>query len=102
MNTTVDMIKNYIKKEYGIDFKIETYGSHRQLIYKNKKKEYEFYCNYAYQVKEDAHVWCIYDDFMDYNEWYGYGGARTDKGIQTIDEIMSEWGFKKNNQLTLF
>lgn len=102
MNTTVDMIKDYIKKEYGIDFKIETYGSHRQLIYKNKKKEYEFYCNYAYQVKEDAHVWSIYDDFMDYGEWHGYGGARTDKGIETIDQIMQEWGFKKNNQLSLF
>lgn len=102
MNTTVDMIKDYIKKEYGINFKIETYGSHRQLIYKNKKKEYEFYCNYAYQVKEDAHVWSIYDDFMDYGEWHGYGGARTDKGIETIDEIMQEWGFKKNNQLSLF
>ena len=102
MNTTVDMIKDYIKKEYGIDFKIETYGSHRQLIYKNKKKEYEFYCNYAYQVKEDAHVWSIYDDFMDYGEWHGYGGARTDKGLETIDEIMQEWGFKKNSQLSLF
>lgn len=102
MNTTVDMIKDYIKKEYGIDFKIETYGSHRQLIYKNKKKEYEFYCNYAYQVKEDTHVWSIYDDFMDYAEWHGYGSAVLDKGMETIDQIMQEWGFKKNSQLSLF
>jgi hypothetical protein len=102
LNLTVDIIKDYIKKEYDLDFKIETYGSHRQLVYKHKKKEYEFYCNYAYQEKEDAEVWSIYDDFMDYEKWHGYGGARADNGFDTVDEIMKEWGFEKNNQLKLF
>lgn len=105
MNTTVEMIKDYIQKEYGINFKIETYGTHRNLIYKTAKKEYEFYCNYAYhpEIEQGVHYWSIYYDFMDYNKWYGYGGTYIDEGTDTIDKIMKEYGFnKQQEQLTLF
>ena len=45
MNLTVDIIKDYIKKEYDLDFKIDTYGSHRQLLQatmKQRKKNMSF------------------------------------------------------------
>ena len=105
MNTTVDMIKDYVLKEYGLNFKIEVYGTHRNLIYKKAKKEYEFYCNYAYhpEIENGVHFWSIYYDFMDYNKWYGYGGTYIDEGIETIDKIMEMYGLKKQQeQLTLF
>lgn len=105
MNTNVDMIKDYIQKEYGICFKIETYGTHRNLVYEANKKKYEFYCNYAYhpEIENGVHYWSIYYDFMDYSKWYGYGGTYIDEGIQTIDKIMKDYGFsKQQEQLTLF
>lgn len=105
MNTTVEMIKDYIQKEYGINFKLGYLGTHRYLQYKNKKEEYEFMCDYAWHEKNGIreHVWSIYADYMNYKEWYGFGGAYEDEGEKTIDMIMKDWGItKQQEQLTLF
>ena len=37
---------------------------------------------------------------MDKKEWHGYGGAEVFEGANTVDEIMQEWGFRK--QMTIF
>jgi len=102
MNTTIDKVKEYLKQEYDLDFYYETYGTHKWLKYSKNKKEYTLHCDYAYQAKEDADVWCIYEDFMDYNKWYGNGSAVKDNGKETLDLIMKEWGFEKKQQLSLF
>ena len=105
MNTTVKMIKEYIKKQYDIDFKLNYIGTHRYLIYKNKKEEYTIMCDYAFHDVEGERqqVWSIYIDYMNYKEWYGNSRAIIDNGNKTIDEVMQEWGFtKQQDQLTLF
>ena len=102
MNTTVDYIKKYILNNYNINFEEYMLGTHRHLKYKNGKKEYDLFCDYAYQpqIEQGVEYWSIYNDFMDYKEWHGYGGAELDEGDKTIDKIMQDWGFKK--QLTIF
>ena len=105
MNTTVEYIQKYVKDNYNLDFKLEYIGTHRFIKYIKNKKEYEFSCDYARQPEIDDSTneyWSIYTDFMDYKEWYGYGGAYLDEGSKTIDKIMEEWGFKKEQQLTIF
>lgn len=104
MNTTVEDIQKYIKDNYNLDFKKEYIGTHRYLTYKNRKKEYEIYCDYAYSNLKDPNTeyWSIYEEFTDKKEWYGSGSARVDEGFKTLDEIMNEWGFKKEKQLTIF
>ena len=107
MNSTVESIKDYISREYNIDFKLEHYRENtaeRWLKYKTGKKEYTLSCDYARQPQIDMEneYWCIYEDFMDYEKWHGNGSAVLDKGNETIDQIMQEWGFKKNSQLSLF
>ena len=105
MNTTVEVIKEYIKKQYDIDFKLNYIGTHRYLIYKYKEEEYNIMCDYAFHdiEGERQQVWSIYIDYMNYKEWCGNGRAIIDNGISTIDLIMKEWGFKKRQeQLQLF
>lgn len=105
MNTTVEIIKDYIKKEYGISFKLEYIGTHRLLKLKKGKEEYEFMCDYAYHELDGKreYIWSIYIDYMNYKEWHGNGRAIIDNGETTIDEVMKEWGFtKQQEQLTLF
>lgn len=102
MNTTVDKIKEYLKNNYGLDFKYELYGTHRWLRLKKGKQEYTIHCDYAYHPDEELDCWSIYIDHMDYDTWYGNGRAIIDNGIETIDKIMEEWGFEKDNQLSLF
>ena len=105
MNTTVEYIQEYLKNNYDLDFIIEKYGTQRELQYKNGKKEYSLSCGYAQsnRLVDDAEYWSIYHNFMDYKEWYGYGGAEVDNGNKTIDEIMKEWGFNKTQQqMTIF
>lgn len=48
MNTTVEFIKEYIKKHYDLDFKFDYIRTHKYLIYKNKKEEYNIMCDYAF------------------------------------------------------
>ena len=105
MNTTIDFIKKYISKEYGIDFKIITYGTHQILEYKKNKLEYNLSCDYAKrpEIEQGVEFWSIYYDFMDRGNWHCYGGTYVDNAEKTIDEIMSMWGFIKNkNQTTIF
>ena len=108
MRTMLNYLKTYIQKEYGIDFKLvinepNNYEKYEELVYKVGKREYTLSVGYAYSCKQERQVWSIYTDFMDYKEWYGYGGAYEDEGSKTIDEIMSKWGFKKSNQqMSLF
>ncbi len=104
MNTTVEDIKEYVLKEYGIDFKLNYIGTHRYLEYVDKKKKYELSCDYARQPEiddSDAEYWSIYFDYMDRSKWHGYGAAYLDEGMKTVDKIMHEWGFKKEKQLTI-
>ena len=104
MNTTVEYIQKYLKEKYNIDFQIEYMGTQRELYYKKNKKEYRLSCGYAQSNINDPYneCWSIYEDFMDYNELCGSGSAREDKGNETIDEIMHEWGFKKERQTDIF
>lgn len=105
MNTTVEFIKEYIKKQYDLDFKLDYIRTHKYLIYKNKKEEYNIMCDYAFHDVggKRQQVWSIYIDYMNYKEWYGNGRAIIDNGISTIDSIMQEWGFKRQQeQLNLF
>ena len=105
MNTTVELIKDYCQKKYGINFELYYIGTHRFLRYTNKKEEYEFHCDYAYHEIDNKRqqVWSIYIDYMNYKKWYGNGRAIIDNGTKTIDEVMQEWGFtKQQEQLTLF
>lgn len=105
MNTTVELIKDYIKKQYGLDFKLNYIGTHRYITYENKKEEYDIMCGYAFHEVEGERqqIWSIYINYMNYKEWYGNGRAIIDNGISTIDSVMAEWGFKKKQeQLKLF
>lgn len=105
MNTTVETMQEYILNEYGIEFKLVHYfqnSAERWLIYKKNKKEYELHCDYANHPVDECYCWSIYHNYMDYEKWYGYGGAEIDRGVETIDKIMKDWGFSKNNQLCLF
>lgn len=104
MNTTVETIQEYIKKTYNLDFRLQYLGTHREIVYKNGKKEYSFICGYAQSNPDDPYVeyWSIFEEFFDKNKWYGSGSARIDKGIITVDNIMKEWGFKKQNQTNIF
>lgn len=111
MRTMLHYIKNYISSEYGIEFKLEmieptNYEKYEELIYRVGKKEYRLSVDWAYQYKdkERTYAWSIYADYMDYKEWYGFGGAYIDEGHKTIDEIMTnQWGVKKNSkQISLF
>lgn len=104
MNTTVEYIQKYVKDNYNLDFKLEMIGTHRFIKYVNGKKEYTFNCDYAQSNPDDPYTeyWSIYDDYMNYKNWYGFGSARVDNGIETIDEIMADWGFKKEKQMSIF
>ena len=104
MNTTVETIQKYIKENYNLDFKLYYIGTHREIKYIKNKVEYNFMCDYAQSNPDDPYTeyWSIYDDYMDYKNWYGFGSARVDKGIETIDEIMADWGFKKEKQMSIF
>lgn len=108
MRTMLHFIKNYIEEEYGITFKLQyiepnNYEKYEELIYKKGKKEYRLQVSWSYQGEDRQYCWSIYSDFMDYKEWYGYGGAYLDEGEQTIDKIMNNWGFiKKEKQISLF
>lgn len=102
-------IKNYISREYGIEFKLEmieptNYEKYEELIYRAGKKEYRLSVDWAYQGRERKYCWSIYADYMNYKEWHGYGGAYLDEGNKTIDDILiNQWGFKKNSkQMSLF
>lgn len=100
MNTTVEYIQKYVKDNYDLDFKLEYIGTHRFIKYIKNKKEYTFTCDYA--QKDRLEYWSIYYDFMDYKNWYGNGAAVIDNGDKTIDEILKDWGFVKNKQMTIF
>lgn len=107
MRTMLYYIKDYCLREYNIDFKLVTeeptnYEKYERLLYKKGKKEYSLEVGYAYQAEVDRQAWSIYTDFMDYEKWYGSGGAYLDEGNKTLDIIMQEWGFKKESQMSLF
>lgn len=104
MNTTVEYIQKYLKEKYNIDFQIEYMGTQREIKYTKNKIEYRLSCGYAQSNRNDPYTeyWSIYEDMMDKNNWHGSGSAREDKGNETIDEIMQEWGFRKEAQTNIF
>ena len=97
-------LKRYLKDQYDLDFQLDTLGTHKYLILNQNKKEYNLSFGYAQQPKiGEGEYWSLYHDFMDKKEWHGYGGAEVFEGANTVDEIMQEWGFtKQQEQLTLF
>ena len=110
MNTTIDYLKDYIKENYGLEFKkiFDTpteYEKYESLTYQDGKKVYELSVGWAQSNRtvDNAEHWSIYHNFMDCKEWHGFGGAEMDNGKETIDKIMQDWGFKKQQeQLNIF
>ena len=106
MNTTVETMKDYILSEYKIEFKIVHYNENknkRYLEYKKNKEKYTLSCWYASHPEIDGkEYWSIYYDYMNYKDWYGYGGTYIDEGNKTIDKIMEMWKFDKNKQTNIF
>ena len=104
MNTTVEDIQKHIKNTYKLNFSLNYIGTQRELEYQKNKIKYRLSCGYAQSNINDPYTeyWSIYEEMMDKNNWHGSGSARVDEGFKTVDEIMQEWGFKKEGQTSIF
>lgn len=105
MNTTIDFLYNYLYQVYGLDFDLIDYGTFKCLKFQKGEKEYLLHYDYARQPQIDSSAkeyWSLFTSYMNHREWYGNGGAYIDEGTVTIDKVMNEWGFQKQNQTTIF
>ena len=101
--TDLKFLYDYLFKEYGLEFEFVYYGAVKCLQYQKGKQEYSLHYDYALQPKIDNKKhWSLFTSYMNRKKWYGNGGAYIDEGTKTIDKVMNEWGFKKQNQTTIF